>query len=37
MAFDTKAFRQALGGFPTGVAVVTAPPARPSLSGITVN
>ena len=24
MTFDTKAFRQALGCFPTGVAVVTA-------------
>ncbi|HEX3811082.1 MAG TPA: flavin reductase family protein [Rhizomicrobium sp.] len=37
MSFDTRAFRQALGTFPTGVAVVTAaaPDAKPM--GITVN
>jgi 4-hydroxyphenylacetate 3-hydroxylase, reductase component len=37
MSFDTRAFRQALGTFPTGVAVITA--ARPSghPMGITVN
>ena len=37
MNFDTKAFRQALGCFPTGVAVVTAKlPGRHPM-GITVN
>lgn len=37
MSFDTRAFRQALGSFPTGVAVVTtiAPSRHPM--GITVN
>jgi 4-hydroxyphenylacetate 3-hydroxylase, reductase component len=37
MSFDTRAFRQALGSFPTGVAVITAltPAERPL--GITVN
>jgi flavin reductase (DIM6/NTAB) family NADH-FMN oxidoreductase RutF len=44
MSFDSKAFRDALGAFPTGVAVVTATPAAgdPSRAaashiGITVN
>ena len=37
MSFDTRAFRQALGTFPTGVAVVTAEaPGAPPM-GITVN
>ncbi len=37
MSFDTKAFRRALGCFPTGVAVVTAKlPGRHPM-GITVN
>lgn len=37
MGFDTRAFRQALGCFPTGVAVVTAQlPGRHPM-GITVN
>ncbi len=36
MSFDTKAFRHALGCFPTGVAVVTAT-ADPEPMGITVN
>ena len=35
MSFDTRAFRQALGAFPTGVAVVTADEGK--LMGITVN
>ncbi|HYS46651.1 MAG TPA: flavin reductase family protein [Rhizomicrobium sp.] len=37
MAFDTKGFRDALGFFPTGIAVVTAAPAAASHIGITVN
>jgi 4-hydroxyphenylacetate 3-hydroxylase, reductase component len=37
MSFDTRAFRQALGNFPTGVAVVTAAPADAHPLGITVN
>jgi flavin reductase (DIM6/NTAB) family NADH-FMN oxidoreductase RutF len=37
MSFDTRAFRQALGAFPTGVAVVTAAPAGSHPMGITVN
>jgi 4-hydroxyphenylacetate 3-hydroxylase, reductase component len=37
MSFDTRAFRQALGSFPTGVAVVTAAPAQSHPLGITVN
>jgi 4-hydroxyphenylacetate 3-hydroxylase, reductase component len=37
MSFDTRAFRQALGTFPTGVAVVTAAPAGGHPMGITVN
>jgi 4-hydroxyphenylacetate 3-hydroxylase, reductase component len=37
MDFDTRAFRQALGCFPTGVAVVTAHPAQSHPMGITVN
>jgi 4-hydroxyphenylacetate 3-hydroxylase, reductase component len=37
MSFDTRAFRQALGCFPTGVAVITAAPARSHPLGITVN
>ncbi|HWA89614.1 MAG TPA: flavin reductase family protein [Rhizomicrobium sp.] len=36
MSFDPKAFRQALGAFPTGVAVVTAH-AEAEPVGITVN
>ena len=36
MRFDTKAFRRALGSFPTGVAVVTAA-AESEPVGITVN
>lgn len=36
MTFDTKAFRQALGTFPTGVAVVTATAGAEPV-GITVN
>jgi flavin reductase (DIM6/NTAB) family NADH-FMN oxidoreductase RutF len=35
MSFDTRAFRQALGAFPTGVAVVTAGEGKHV--GITVN
>jgi flavin reductase (DIM6/NTAB) family NADH-FMN oxidoreductase RutF len=37
MSFDTRAFRQALGSFPTGVAVVTAQPPGDHPMGITVN
>ena len=37
MTFDTRAFRQALGSFPTGVAVVTAQPRGDHPMGITVN
>ncbi|HEY3778568.1 MAG TPA: flavin reductase family protein [Rhizomicrobium sp.] len=37
MAFDTRAFRDALGCFPTGVAVVTAESADRPPMGITVN
>jgi flavin reductase (DIM6/NTAB) family NADH-FMN oxidoreductase RutF len=37
MSFDIRAFRQALGSFPTGVAVVTAQPADHHPMGITVN
>jgi flavin reductase (DIM6/NTAB) family NADH-FMN oxidoreductase RutF len=37
MSFDTRAFRQALGTFPTGVAVVTAKQAGGHPIGITVN
>ncbi|HET7335973.1 MAG TPA: flavin reductase family protein [Rhizomicrobium sp.] len=37
MSFDNKAFRQALGSFPTGVAVVTATPDDGHPMGITVN
>lgn len=36
-AFDPKAFRRALGCFPTGVAVVTAKPASQPPVGITIN
>jgi flavin reductase (DIM6/NTAB) family NADH-FMN oxidoreductase RutF len=36
LTFDTKAFRQALGAFPTGVAVVTATHDRAPV-GMTVN
>ncbi len=36
MSFDTKAFRHALGSFPTGVAVVTALAGNEAV-GITVN
>lgn len=37
MSFDVRAFRQALGFFPTGVAVVTAAPLNAHPLGITVN
>jgi flavin reductase (DIM6/NTAB) family NADH-FMN oxidoreductase RutF len=37
MSFDTKTFRQALGCFPTGVAVVTAAVPGGDHTGITVN
>jgi len=37
MSFDTRAFRQALGSFPTGVAVVTAALPGDHPMGITVN
>ncbi|MGH6870852.1 MAG: flavin reductase family protein [Rhizomicrobium sp.] len=37
MSFDSRAFRQALGSFPTGVAVVTAAPGDGRPMGITVN
>jgi len=37
MTFDTRAFRQALGCFPTGVAVVTATHQQRHAIGITVN
>ena len=36
-AFDTKAFRQALGCFPTGVAVVTTKSSDGDAIGITIN
>jgi flavin reductase (DIM6/NTAB) family NADH-FMN oxidoreductase RutF len=37
MSFDTRAFRQALGSFPTGVAVITALSTSDKPVGITVN
>jgi flavin reductase (DIM6/NTAB) family NADH-FMN oxidoreductase RutF len=37
MSFDTRAFRQALGSFPTGVAVITALSHANKPVGITVN
>lgn len=37
MSFDTRAFRQALGCFPTGVAVVTTASEGADHKGITVN
>lgn len=37
MAFDTRAFRDALGCFPTGVTLVTALSADSDSMGITVN
>lgn len=37
MAFDIRAFRDALGSFPTGVAVVTAESGDRPAMGITVN
>jgi flavin reductase (DIM6/NTAB) family NADH-FMN oxidoreductase RutF len=37
MSFDTKAFRDALGCFPTGIAVITAVSQETSHIGITVN
>lgn len=37
MAFDKKAFRNALGNFPTGIAVMTAASSEASHIGITVN
>lgn len=36
-SFDTRAFREALGWFPTGIAVMTAPGVEASHIGITVN
>jgi flavin reductase (DIM6/NTAB) family NADH-FMN oxidoreductase RutF len=36
-AFDTRAFRNALGSFPTGIAVMTAASSEASHIGITVN
>lgn len=37
MSFDTRAFRNALGCFPTGVALVTAHTAEHHPMGVTVN
>ena len=37
MSFDSRAFRQALGSFPTGIAVMTATSSEASHIGITVN
>jgi len=43
MDFDSRAFRDALGAFPTGIAVITATPGGPGAAqdvshiGITVN
>ena len=37
MSFDAKAFRNALGCFPTGIAVVTTSSEETSHIGITVN
>jgi len=37
MSFDSRAFRQALGSFPTGVAVITAVSPKLHPVGITVN
>jgi flavin reductase (DIM6/NTAB) family NADH-FMN oxidoreductase RutF len=37
MAFDSRAFRNALGCFPTGIAVITATGPEASHIGITVN
>jgi flavin reductase (DIM6/NTAB) family NADH-FMN oxidoreductase RutF len=37
MTFDTRAFRNALGSFPTGIAVMTAASSEASHIGITVN
>jgi flavin reductase (DIM6/NTAB) family NADH-FMN oxidoreductase RutF len=37
MSFDARAYRQALGSFPTGVAVVTATTPEGRAVGITVN
>src|SRR6201999_2302589 len=37
MDFDSRAFRQALGCFPTGIAVMTATSDEASHIGITVN
>src|SRR5215472_18775803 len=37
MDFDSKAFREALGAFPTGIAVITAAFQEVSHIGITVN
>ncbi|HLY05953.1 MAG TPA: flavin reductase family protein [Rhizomicrobium sp.] len=37
MSFDTRAFRNALGSFPTGVTLVTAHTAERHPMGITVN
>ena len=37
MSFDTRAFRQALGSFPTGVAVITGLSPAGAPMGITVN
>ncbi len=35
--FDTRAFRNALGSFATGIAVITARGAKGELAGLTVN
>jgi 4-hydroxyphenylacetate 3-hydroxylase, reductase component len=37
MTFDSRAFRNALGSFPTGIAVMTASSSEASHIGITVN
>ena len=37
MSFDTRQFRSALGGFPTGVAVITTITAAGEPVGITIN
>src|SRR5690349_5860161 len=37
VTFDTKAFRAALGSFPTGITVMTAASSEASHIGITVN
>ena len=37
MDFDSKGFREAMGAFPTGIAVITAAAQEMSHIGITVN